>query len=141
MAEARTDFGRWLEGQRVGRSLSKRGAATVSGLHESLWATLEAGGRVVHGRWIDANPTLATLVKVAKALDLPPSEVAAAAGVDVPPGIDDSWTRRQEQQHLAELALESMSPEVREAIERMIEQRVQEALEALEAERTTATDD
>lgn len=78
-------FGNWLERERMTRRLSKTEATKSSGLSPSSWYNLEHGGRLKDGKRIAHQPTTETLLAIASALDMDPSEVFKVAGVPAPP--------------------------------------------------------
>jgi transcriptional regulator with XRE-family HTH domain len=73
-------FARWLEQQRLSKGWTIKQAAEAAELSASTWSTYETGGRRVRGEWVVLTPENVTLVRIAKALDVPESEVFAQAG-------------------------------------------------------------
>jgi len=80
------EFGKMLRHERERHRLSIRAAARAAYISEGLWRQLEKGGRNVHGHWIPANPSTATLQGIVLALPRTnPQEIFSMAGKEYDP--------------------------------------------------------
>lgn len=85
------DFGKWLQTTRklMEPPRSRVYIATAARLSSSTLATLEKGGRNYEGKWSVPSPDDITLIQLARALDVPLTEMFSRIGRQPPPM--DSW--------------------------------------------------
>lgn len=117
------EFGQWMKVQRQAAGLKAKHAAQAAGVSYATWRALEAGGTKVGGEWVPPNPAVETLVAVARALTVPPSEVLERAGHEVPRGIDSAFDAQQRAllRTLEERLNTDRSGQFREAVRSVIE--------------------
>jgi transcriptional regulator with XRE-family HTH domain len=103
-------LGTWIRGARASQGISQRGLADRSGLSRSYLCDIERGR--------GAQPSVATLDKLATALGANRAELLRAAGVLEPLGEGGSHEREAERRLLA--LYRDLSPEGRDAVERFV---------------------
>jgi transcriptional regulator with XRE-family HTH domain len=79
-------FGRWLRARRMATQRPRKELARIAGISDNSWSNYERGGRNVAGgsAWIVQRPTPETLMKLSKALQIPPKEMFAKAKMKAP---------------------------------------------------------
>ncbi|MBF6460206.1 helix-turn-helix transcriptional regulator [Nocardia puris] len=86
MTETDAHDSQWALGVRMQEArhalgLSKRRAADIAGISETRWRHLESGVELIRGEPYPVRTTEETVTRVARALQLPPADLLACAGL------------------------------------------------------------
>ena len=76
------EAGKLITQAREARGISQHKAAKLSGISDSWWRRIEAGGVFLNGEWQEKRPTRERLIQAATAVGAPVSQVLEAAGME-----------------------------------------------------------
>jgi transcriptional regulator with XRE-family HTH domain len=86
-------FGQWVEDLRVRTGLQVGEVAERAGVSRVWLQEIRNGGRGVPGGWRLPNPKNDALVRLARALNVPPETMLARAGRGAPPSTAEAGTQ------------------------------------------------